>query len=306
MLPRRSARNSADGFGTSARPAFGHLEHADLVGGAEAVLHGAQDAELVAAVAFEIEHGVDHVLEHAGPGDGAFLGDVPDQHEREAARLGEPDQLEAGGADLADAAGRALDGVEPHGLDGVDDDEAEIFLRLERGGDIAHVDGGGKLHRRVGEAEPAGAEADLVDGFFAGHVAHALAMAGERGGGLQHEGGFTDAGIPADEHDGGRHEAAAEDAIEFGDSHDFARWRCGAAFEADEVDPFAAGLWRRATGPGFDGLFDERVPLVAGLAASGPFRVVGAAVLADVAGDGFSHGGAFGSELRRESPPSVV
>ena len=56
-----------------------HLEDADLVGRAEAVLHRAQDAEGVAAVALEVEHGVDHVLEHARPGEGAFLGDVADE-----------------------------------------------------------------------------------------------------------------------------------------------------------------------------------------------------------------------------------
>ena len=66
---RRSARNSADGFGTSTRPRVGHLEDADLVGRAEAVLDRAQDAELVAALALEIEHRIDHVLEHARAGD---------------------------------------------------------------------------------------------------------------------------------------------------------------------------------------------------------------------------------------------
>ena len=47
--------------------ALGHLEHADLVGRAEPVLDRAQDAELMAALAFEVDHGVDHVLEHARP-----------------------------------------------------------------------------------------------------------------------------------------------------------------------------------------------------------------------------------------------
>ena len=75
----RSPRNSSDGLATSRRPSDGHLEHADLVGGAEAVLGGAQDAEGVAAVALEIEHGVDHVLDHLGAGDLAVLGDVADE-----------------------------------------------------------------------------------------------------------------------------------------------------------------------------------------------------------------------------------
>ena len=67
--------------------AFGcHLEHADLVGGAEAVLDGAQDAEGVAAVAFEVEHGVDHVLDHLRAGDLAVLGDVADEQQGAALR----------------------------------------------------------------------------------------------------------------------------------------------------------------------------------------------------------------------------
>ena len=73
--------------------ALGHLEHADLVGRAEPVLDRAQDPELMAALAFEIDHGVDHVLEHPRPGDLAVLGHVPDQQERRAAPLGEADQL---------------------------------------------------------------------------------------------------------------------------------------------------------------------------------------------------------------------
>ena len=40
----RSARNSCEGFATGSRPASGHLEHAELIGGAEPVLDGAHDA----------------------------------------------------------------------------------------------------------------------------------------------------------------------------------------------------------------------------------------------------------------------
>ena len=70
-----------------------HLEHADLVGGAETVLGGAQDAEGIAALTFEGEHGVDHVLHHTRAGDLAVLGDVADQHDRDAPLLGQSHQL---------------------------------------------------------------------------------------------------------------------------------------------------------------------------------------------------------------------
>ena len=60
--------------------------------GAEAVLDRAQNAEVVAAIALEIEHRVDHVLDQLGPGDLAVLGDMPDQDDGAAARLGEAHQ----------------------------------------------------------------------------------------------------------------------------------------------------------------------------------------------------------------------
>ena len=103
----------------------------------------------MAAVAFEIQHRVDHVLQHARTGDGAVLGDVADQHQREFARLGELDQLEAGGAHLRHRAGRAVDRVEPHGLDRVDHHQRGVAGRLQAGGDVAQVDRGGEFQRRV-------------------------------------------------------------------------------------------------------------------------------------------------------------
>jgi hypothetical protein len=42
---------------------------------------------MVAAFALEIEHRVDHVLDHARAGDLAVLGDVADEHDRGARRL---------------------------------------------------------------------------------------------------------------------------------------------------------------------------------------------------------------------------
>ena len=57
----------------------GHLEDAELVRRAEAVLRRAQDAVLVVAVALELEDAVDEVLEHARPGDRAVLRHVADE-----------------------------------------------------------------------------------------------------------------------------------------------------------------------------------------------------------------------------------
>ena len=165
MLPRRSARNSADGLATSARPAVGHLEHADLVGGAEAVLDRAQDAELVAAVAFEIQHRVHHVLQHARPGERAVLGDVADQHQRESPRSWPAGSVRsrrrAPGATVPGALSIA---VQPHGLDRVDHHQRRRRSACSSAAAMSRtLIAAASSQRRVVDAEPAGAQADLVD-----------------------------------------------------------------------------------------------------------------------------------------------
>ena len=55
-----------------------HLEQADFAGGAEPMLGGAKQTKTVVAITVELEHGVDHVFEHAGTGERSVLGDVPD------------------------------------------------------------------------------------------------------------------------------------------------------------------------------------------------------------------------------------
>ena len=88
------------GIGDLAQAVIRHLEDADLVGRAETVLDRAQDAILVAAIAFEIEHRIDHVLDDARAGDLAILGDMADQHHGGALLLGIADQRLSRGAHL--------------------------------------------------------------------------------------------------------------------------------------------------------------------------------------------------------------
>ena len=73
-------------------PGPGHLEDPELVRRAEAVLDRAQDAVGVVAVALELQHAVDEVLEHPRPGDGAVLRHVADQDRRDARLLRHPEQ----------------------------------------------------------------------------------------------------------------------------------------------------------------------------------------------------------------------
>ena len=99
---------------------------------------------MLAGVAFEIEHRVDHVLDHARPGDLPVLGDVADEHDRRAARLGVADQRLRRGAHLRNRARRAFGEIGPQRLDGIDHDEIDRRTGLQRGEDVLDTRLGGE------------------------------------------------------------------------------------------------------------------------------------------------------------------
>ena len=74
-IPKKQCGRIADFIKTGTR----HLEDADLIGRAEAILDRAQDAEMVPTLALEIEDGIDKMLDSFRSGDLAVLRDVPDE-----------------------------------------------------------------------------------------------------------------------------------------------------------------------------------------------------------------------------------
>ena len=125
----------------------GQVEAADLVDRAEPVLDRADHPQPGAALALEVQHHVDEVLEHPRAGDAAVLGDVPDQHGGDVLGLGHPDQRGRDLLDLGDAAGDAVDVGGADGLHGVDDqqlgpdrlDVAEHRAQVGLGGEVELV-----------------------------------------------------------------------------------------------------------------------------------------------------------------------
>ena len=224
------------------------------------------------------------MLDHARAGDLPVLGDVADQHQRRAGFLGVANERLRRAAHLRHRAGRAVDGVAPHGLDGVDHDQPRCLALGDGGDDVLDRGFRREFDRRLREAEPFGAQPHLRDGFFAGDIDGAVAGARERGGGLNEQRRFADAGIARHQQHRAGDEAAAGDAIEFGDAGGEA-WRverlAGERFKL-EAAAFARGA--RAAGNGRGRAFlDQRIPFAATLAAALPAAIGGAAVLADEA-----------------------
>ena len=146
ISPASLRPKSSDGSGTPTRPGAGHLEDAELVRRAEAVLRGAQDAVRAVAVALELEHAVDEVLEHARAGDRAVLRHVADEEDRDAVLLRDPQQARGRLAHLGDRAGRRAELGRVERLHRVD--HADVGpLALERRADRLELGLGEDLDR---------------------------------------------------------------------------------------------------------------------------------------------------------------
>src|SRR4029078_7108782 len=96
-------------------------EHAELVHRAESILDRTHQPETRMCVAFEVEHAIDHVLEHTWTAYGTFLGAVTAQHQRRSSRFRETRQLRGALAYLRDAAGSRLQRFGINRLNRVDD-----------------------------------------------------------------------------------------------------------------------------------------------------------------------------------------
>ncbi|MCY1394127.1 hypothetical protein D9M71_90420 [compost metagenome] len=108
-------------------PFVGHAEHAQLVDRTEAVLDRPQQAQAAIGLALEVQHGIDHMLEHPRACQRAFLGHVTDQENRRAALLGIAHQQGRAFAYLGDTTRRRLQLFGKNGLDRVDDHDLGLF-----------------------------------------------------------------------------------------------------------------------------------------------------------------------------------
>lgn len=78
------------------------------------------------AVAFEVEHGVDKMLEDAGACDAAVFGDMSYQEYGNLLPFGQAQAFVGAFADLSDAAGHGGQRGTVHGLNRVDDDTGVV------------------------------------------------------------------------------------------------------------------------------------------------------------------------------------
>ena len=264
-----SPTKRAEASWTSTRPP-GASRNARVARRAEAVLQRAQRPVRALALALELEHAVDQVLEHARAGERALLGDVADEEDGDAACLGEPRDAVGDLSHLADRPGGAGEVGRVKGLHRVD--HADLGpLGVQRREHRAEV--GLRQHRDLERCarQPLGAQPDLRGRLLARDIERAPAGALEVAERHRGQRRLADPRRAADQHERAGHEAAAEDPVELDDarrSRATPGTRGGAVAGQRAPRPGAPGaaLCRRAR------LLDECVPL----AAAGALAVPGA------------------------------
>ena len=256
------------GIGHLAEAGRGHLEYADLIGRAEAVLRRSQEAIRMKALALQVEDGIHDVLKHARAGDIAVLGDVPDENGGNLRRLGQVHELECAFAELRNTARAGGNRIQVGRLDGVDDnhprtqalDLAEHRLQVRFGQDI-----------EVGcfGLDPVAAEAQLPSRFLAGDVEHRCLGCHPRGK-LQQEGGFANPRVAAQQDKLAGDDPAAEHAVELTETAADAALRLG--LDLRQQDGTGRAWPEAARGLVGGGRFGEAVPRATFRAAPVPLR----------------------------------
>ncbi len=271
------------------QPARAHLEHPGLARGAEPVLQRADGPVRALALALELQHAVDEVLEHPRAGERALLRDVADEQHGRARRLRDAHDPRGDLADLPDRAGRAGQLRRVQGLHGVDDaDVGSLGLHgRQHGGEIGLGEDG---HLQRGLAQTLGAQADLRRGLLAGDVERGAPAAGEMAQRHPGERRLADAGGAAEQDERAGDEAAAEHAVELPDAGGQARQALGAHVGQPHRPP-GGGAGRPHGLPGRCGtrLLHQRVPRPAARALAVPAGLGVAAVGADVLGVRLRH-----------------
>ena len=187
------------------------------MGRAEAVLRRAQHPVVLVALAFEVEHRVHHVLEHARAGHRTVLGHVPDQEHRRPRALGVVEQCQGALAHLRHRARAALEVGARQGLDRVHHHRLGghpgrgLEQRLEVG--LAQDEQPLRGLPQSGRAHP-----HLLLALLAADVEHPAAVAREPHRQLEQQRALADPGVAADQDQRAPHDAAAEHPVQLAEA----------------------------------------------------------------------------------------
>ena len=202
-----------------------------------------------------------------------------------------------GRTDLGDRTGRAVHGVRPHRLDRVDHHDVR-GLGLERGKDVAQARLGRQQHRRLGQAQSLGAQADLRTRLLAGDINGLEPGAPEARRRLQQQRRLPDPRVAPDKDRRGCDKSATQNPVELRDATRHPRGRAFVGCQRSEGHARASRDQRLLSRPRRERrLFHDGVPFPTGVTASRPLGVGRAAGDAREACR-LAHGGIYPARAR--------
>ena len=223
------------------------------------------------------------MLQHAGAGNRALLGNVADEKDRRAARLGKAHQLRRALAQLADRTRRGRKRLAVKRLNRID----HQHRRLLRRGSCQNT-----LNLRFAEqhnalacqSQPLGAQPNLARRLLAAHIQtrHRLRQMMHR---LQQQCGLADARIATNQHHTAAHQPAAENTVKLADAARHQRLRLQLhriqPLHLPGGNPGITAALARARRRDRRGFLLQRVPGAALVALPLPFRIHRATIAAD-------------------------
>ena len=274
-------------IGHADEPRRGHLEDAELVRRAEAVLRRTQDAMLVVAVTFELQHAVDEVLEDAGPATAPSFVTWPTSTVATPASFATRRSRPAASRTCATEPGAEPSAdawsVCTESMTQTSGRSASSVAHTVSSSVSARISTGSAPPRRAARSDTCAAR------LLTGHEQRAATAARDRAERREQERGLPDARLTADEDERCGHEPATQHTVELGDAG-----RDALGFVGRDVPdrhglcgPRGAGLRRRAVE-----LLDERPEGAAARALPEPTTRCRAALRARELNGDLRHGSA--------------
>jgi hypothetical protein len=148
-------------------PIAPHLEPGHLAFRPEPVLASTEHPKPGAWLAVEGQNDIHRMLQRPGPGDVTVLRYVAGQEDRDAFRLGQPDERVRAAPNLRGSAGHLATSRVPEALDGIDGEQERPF-RPGRVHERPQLSAGGERHSIAGDPQPTSAEGNLVPRLLTG------------------------------------------------------------------------------------------------------------------------------------------
>ena len=210
------------GVGDLSQAPVAHFKYPQLVGRPKTIFGRPQQAVAGKAIPLKGEHRIHQVLEHLGARQHALLGHMAHEQKGGVLAFGNPGQGRSALPHLGHGARGATELGVVQGLDAVDDGhrwpqgleflQHQLQVGFGQQLEISPLSSGDLCSGNF--SQPAPAQLHLLGRFLRTHVEHRGAPS-HGAAALQQQGGFADAGIPAQQHQRARHQPPTQDPIKF-------------------------------------------------------------------------------------------